>query len=41
MYKGEFVEEGDPKDILANPRHPYTQAVVKAMPSKEKRGQDL
>jgi ABC-type dipeptide/oligopeptide/nickel transport system ATPase component len=41
MYQGEFVEEGAPKDILAHPRHPYTQAVVKAMPSKEKRGQDL
>jgi ABC-type glutathione transport system ATPase component len=41
MHKGEFVEEGAPQAILSHPQHPYTQAVVKAMPSKEKRGQDL
>ncbi|WP_338598427.1 ABC transporter ATP-binding protein [Sulfolobus tengchongensis] len=32
MYKGEIVEEGEAKDIIKNPRHPYTQALIAAVP---------
>jgi len=33
MYKGQVVEYGDSKEILADPRHPYTQRLVAAAPS--------
>jgi oligopeptide/dipeptide ABC transporter ATP-binding protein len=32
MYAGEVVECGKAEDILANPLHPYTRALLKAMP---------
>lgn len=32
MYAGEIVEEGPTEAILANPRHPYTWALVNAVP---------
>ncbi len=40
MYLGRFVEEGDADDLLADPKHPYTQALVSAAPTpgaKQKR----
>jgi peptide/nickel transport system ATP-binding protein len=33
MYKGKVVESGPSKDILADPKHPYTQRLVAAAPS--------
>ncbi|WP_130178185.1 ABC transporter ATP-binding protein [Cryobacterium sp. SO1] len=33
MYKGKVVESGPSQEILANPRHPYTQRLVSAAPS--------
>jgi peptide/nickel transport system ATP-binding protein len=33
MYKGQVVEYGDSKEILADPRHPYTKRLVAAAPS--------
>jgi peptide/nickel transport system ATP-binding protein len=33
MYKGKIVESGPSQEILANPRHPYTQRLVAAAPS--------
>jgi peptide/nickel transport system ATP-binding protein len=32
MYAGEIVEQGPTADILANPRHPYTAALLNARP---------
>lgn len=32
MYFGECVESGRTQDILSNPRHPYTQALLAAVP---------
>lgn len=32
MYLGRIVEYGDAKDIFSNPRHPYTKALMDAIP---------
>ena len=32
MYAGEVVEEGRPEDLLSDPRHPYTWALLHAAP---------
>lgn len=35
MYLGRVVEIGDTDEIFANPRHPYTQALLKAIPEPD------
>lgn len=37
MYAGKIVEEGLVEEIFSNPQHPYTQALLRAIPSKEKK----
>ena len=32
MYAGRIVEEGPAKEVLAHPRHPYTEGLLKAAP---------
>ena len=32
MYLGEIVELGTTEEIFANPKHPYTQALLSAVP---------
>ena len=32
MYAGEIVERGEVKAVLSNPRHPYTQGLLAAVP---------
>jgi len=32
MYLGRIVEQGRCDDVMANPKHPYTQALLKAVP---------
>ena len=32
MYAGEIVEEGPTSEVLADPRHPYTWALINAIP---------
>ena len=33
MKSGRVVEEGDTKDVLTNPQHPYTRSLISAVPS--------
>jgi oligopeptide/dipeptide ABC transporter ATP-binding protein len=39
MYAGQVVEEGTVADIITAPRHPYTQALLDALPQAGQRGQ--
>src|SRR5690606_4136111 len=32
MYLGDFVEHGDVESIFENPQHPYTKALLSAIP---------
>jgi peptide/nickel transport system ATP-binding protein len=38
MYAGEIVEEADVGPLFAEPRHPYTQALLAALPRPGHRG---
>jgi peptide/nickel transport system ATP-binding protein len=38
MYLGRIVEAGRPEDIMHAPAHPYSQALVSAVPSPHARG---
>jgi peptide/nickel transport system ATP-binding protein len=40
MYAGKIVEIGSTDDVITSPKHPYTQALLKSVPSIEKRGVD-
>jgi oligopeptide/dipeptide ABC transporter ATP-binding protein len=39
MYGGQIVEEGDTATIISAPRHPYTKALLDALPQGGERGQ--
>ena len=41
MYAGRIVEESLEKDIFTTPLHPYTEALLKSIPSSAKRGEKL
>ncbi|MFN2307718.1 MAG: ABC transporter ATP-binding protein [Paracoccaceae bacterium] len=40
LYGGRIVEIGDARAVLANPRHPYTQKLIAAVPSIARRRVD-
>jgi oligopeptide/dipeptide ABC transporter ATP-binding protein len=35
MYLGRIVEEGDAETVCENPKHPYTQALLSAIPEPD------
>ena len=41
MYAGRLVEKGDTRDVIDKPLHPYTKALLKAVPNYKKRGEAL
>ncbi len=41
MYSGSIVEYATAFDLFKNPRHPYTQGLIAAIPSIEKKNQKL
>ncbi len=41
MYAGRIVEESLEKDIFTNPLFPYTEALLKSIPSNARRGESL
>jgi oligopeptide/dipeptide ABC transporter ATP-binding protein len=41
MYAGQAVEEGDVQSVFREPLHPYTKALLAAVPSRNQRGERL
>lgn len=41
MYAGQIVEQGSVVDVFAHPQHPYTEALLKAVPARSHRGRKL
>jgi oligopeptide/dipeptide ABC transporter ATP-binding protein len=41
MYAGRLVEQGDRFEVLAAARHPYTQGLLRSMPSRAQDGERL
>ena len=41
MYAGQIVESGPVNDVLNNPSHPYTRALLAALPEKAETGKAL
>ena len=41
MYAGQIVEVAEAADFFARPRHPYAQALLRALPGARRRGEPL
>jgi oligopeptide/dipeptide ABC transporter ATP-binding protein len=41
MYAGQVAEQGLREELLAHPRHPYTQRLLASIPSRTQRGEPL
>ena len=41
MYLGRIVEEGEPDEVLKTPAHPYSRALVSAIPHPGRRGRRI
>lgn len=41
MYAGQIVEAATTRELLTNPRHPYTQALLASLPQKTEPGKPL
>ena len=37
MYAGKVVEAGEPRNVTTNPQHPYTRALISAVPRRDPR----
>jgi peptide/nickel transport system ATP-binding protein len=36
MYAGDIAETGDVRDVIFNPKHPYTRGLMQAIPSEDR-----
>jgi len=41
IYRGKIVEHGPAEAVIHNPMHPYTQALIRAVPTVKRRTNDL
>ena len=41
MYLGRIVELGDAEEVLGNPQHPYTRALLSVVPEQERMEQQI
>jgi oligopeptide/dipeptide ABC transporter ATP-binding protein len=41
MYAGQIVEDASVRELFKNPKHPYTKDLLRSLPSRGQRGQDL
>ncbi|WP_164705724.1 ABC transporter ATP-binding protein, partial [Pseudomonas viridiflava] len=41
MYTGAVVEQGVTREVMADPRHPYTKGLLSGLPEQVSPGQDL
>jgi peptide/nickel transport system ATP-binding protein len=41
MYAGRIVEQGPTRSVLRDPRHPYTQGLIKSLPGVLRAGEEL
>ncbi len=41
MQKGKIVEQGETQEVLTQPQHPYTKALLACRPKKESKGKKL
>jgi len=41
MYAGRIVERGTVEEVLLSPKHPYTEGLIRSIPSRGMRGQRL
>ena len=41
MYAGQIIERGTKKEIFYNPKHPYTWALLNAVPKLEWKGKQI
>ncbi len=41
MYAGQIIEVASAKEFFSNPKHPYAQALLRALPDSNRRGESL
>lgn len=41
MYAGQVVEEGTVREILKDPKHPYTEGLIRSLPKMDEKNQEL
>ena len=41
MYAGRVIEQGNTSSIIENPKHPYTQGLIAALPEMTTPGEKL